>query len=547
MTFPRRFDDLRDKRVLLGALLVVTLLLYLPVVHNDFIHCWDDDYYVVGNIHVRSGLKLANVAWAFTTFEQYNWHPVTWLSHMLDCQLFGLNSGAHHYVNVLLHAANVLLLFWLLQQATSAVWRSFVVAALFAVHPLNVETVAWVAQRKSLLSAFFSLLMVAAYGWYVRRGGWRKYLVIVCAFVLALMSKPMAVSIPLLLLLFDYWPLKRLEELPFSRRWARLTTEKIPLFLLSALSCGLTGVAQRSGGSVVPLSVLPMSTRIENAVISYVIYIGKALWPTKLAAFYPHPASTLGYSLPLDEAIASAIILLGISGLTLWFRRAPYLAMGWFFFLTTLVPVIGIVQVGYQGMADRYAYIPCIGLFIAIVWGLAALVEDRRVVRVVLLLAALCVISGFAAATVHYLGYWQNGVKLFSQARVAWGRPDPYLEQLYGEALSSAGRVDEALQHYRESCVLGPRSEHCHYEIAQILFDRHQFREAIEEYQLALLFTGNRELALSCLNKSGEALMDLGDYRNAEAEFTTALQIDPNNATTLSLRQQAFDRIHQPR
>jgi hypothetical protein len=282
MSLPR----IDHKRVLLGALLVVvTLLLYLPVVHHEFISGWDDDDYVTGNMHVVSGLKGPNVVWAFTSFDMSNWHPVTWISHMLDCQLFGLNSGAHHYVNVLLHAANVLLLFWILQRATGGVWRSFVVAALFAVHPLNVETVAWVAQRKSLLSAFFSLLTVAAYGLCVRRGGWKRYLLVVGAFALALMSKPMAVSLPLLLLLFDYWPLRRHEDLPLSRRWGRLALEKLPLLLMSAISSVLTEMAQRSGGSVMQLAILPFSTRLENTVISYVAYIGKIIWPDRLATF----------------------------------------------------------------------------------------------------------------------------------------------------------------------------------------------------------------------------------------------------------------------
>jgi len=536
--FLPRIDDLRERRVLLGALLVVvTLQLYLPVVHHDFINGWDDDAYITKNIHVRSGLKLASIAWAFTSFEQSNWHPVTWLSHMLDCQLFGLNSGAHHYVNVLLHAANVLLLFWILQQATGAVWRSFLVAAIFAVHPLNVETVAWVAQRKSLLSAFFSLLTIAAYGWYIRRGGCRRYLLIVCAFGLALMSKPMAVSVPLLLLLFDYWPLKRFEELPFSRRWARLAAEKLPLFFMSAASSGLTEMAQRSGGSVMRLSVLSMSTRVENAIISYVAYIGKILWPAKLATFYP-----LAFSPPLGDVIASATILLGVSAMALYFHRARYIVMGWFFFLTALVPVIGIVQVGFQGMADRYAYIPSIGLFIAFVWGLGAVVEDMLITRVVLSFAALCLITGFALATVHYLGFWQNDAKLFSHARVALGRPNFWLEDLYANALYSSGRVDEALQHYRESCALEPRTEHCHYSIAHILLGQGQFRDAIREYQLALRFTANQDMAVLCLNESGAAMLQLGEYDAAQRSFAEVLMIDPGNATALRLREQTINR-----
>jgi tetratricopeptide (TPR) repeat protein len=533
-----RIDDLREKRVLLSALLVVvTLLLYLPVVHHDFIKLWDDDDYVTENIHVRSGLNLANVAWAFTSFEVSNWHPVAWLSHMLDCQFFGLNSGAHHYVNVLLHAVNVFLLFWILQQATKAMWRSFLVAAIFAVHPLNVETVAWVAQRKSLLSAFFSLLAVAAYGWYVRQGGWKKYLLIVCAFALALMSKPMAVTLPLLLLLFDYWPLKRLEELPFWRRWTRLTIEKLPLFVMSAASSILTEMAQGAGGSVMGLSLLPISTRIENAAISYVVYIGKLLWPVRLATYYP-----LRLSAPLGDAIASGAILIAISALALYFRRDRFLAVGWFFFLIALVPVIGIVQVGFQGMADRYMYIPAIGLLIALVWGIGGTVEHLPVARAFLSFVALCLIAGLGFATSRYLSYWQNGVTLFSHAEAAWGRPDFWLEQLYGNALFSESRIDEALQHYQESCAIQPRTEYCHYNIAHILFGRGQFRNAVREYQLALRYTASRDMALLCLNESGEALLQLGEYDEAQQAFDKALTINPGNVTTLRLREQVIQR-----
>lgn len=528
-------SEVQPKKIaLLGALLVfVTLLLYVPVVHHDFISGWDDDAYVTGNVHVRSGLKPANVAWAFTSLEQSNWHPFAWLSHMLDCQLFGLNSAAHHGVNVVLHAANALLLFLILYRATNATWRSFLVAAIFAVHPLNVETVAWLAQRKSILSAFFSLLTVAAYGWYVRRGGWKRYLLIVSAFGLALMSKPMAVSLPLLLLLFDYWPLERLEELPFRARWMRLVTEKLPLFGMSAASSWLTEIAQRSGGSVMRLSMLPIATRVENAIISYVSYIGKILWPAKLATYYP-----LALSPPLAEVIASAIILIVLTGLVLHFRRARYVVVGWLFFLIALAPVIGIVQVGFQGMADRYSYIPSIGLFIGLVWAAGAAVESMPTARVVLSVAAVCLVGVFATATVYYIQFWQNAVTLFSHARVAVG-PNFWLEDLYANALASSGRVDDALGHYKESCALQPRTEHCHYSIARILLSRGQFRDAILEYQLALRFTANPEIAVLCLNESGEAQLRLGEFDAARKSFTEALAIDPRNTTALRLQEEA--------
>jgi len=538
MQWAAQLDNLRERKALLGASLVMlVLLLYLPVVHHDFLRLWDDDAYVTDNPHVRTGLTLTNIEWAFTSFEQSNWHPVAWLSHMLDCQLFGLNPGPQHCVNVLLHAANVFLLFWLLHLATGTVWRSFFVAALFAVHPLNVETVAWIAQRKSLLSAFFSLLTVAAYGWYARRAGWQRYLVIVVLFALALMSKPMAVSLPPLLLLFDYWPLKRCEELPFGQRWARLTIEKLPLFAMSAASSVLTEMAQNAGGSVMKLSLLPITTRIENAVIAYVAYIGKILWPARLATYYP-----LQFSPPVGDAVASAAILLGITAAAIYFRRLPYIFVGWFFYLITMVPVIGIVQVGFQGMADRYTYVPAIGLFMALVWGLPAIVEKMPLARVALAFGGLAVITLLAVNTSRYIEYWKNPVSLFAQARSAWSAPDMWLEQLYGNALFSAGQTDEALQHYEASCAIQPRTEYCHYNIAHILAGRGQLIDAVREYQLALRYTANRDMALLCLDESGEALLRLGDYVGAQRAVGQALSIDPGDAAALRLRQQIIEQ-----
>ena len=306
-TFLDRFiDDLRKKPMLLCvALALVTLLLYGRVAHHEFLTL-DDASYVFQNVHVNTGLKLDNVIWAFTSFYSCNWHPITWLSHMVDCQLFGLNPGPQHMVSVFLHAANVLLLFLLLQKATGAVWRSFLVALLFAVHPLNVETVAWVAERKSLLCTLFSLLTIAAYGWYAQRPDLKKYLVVVVAFSLALMSKPMAVSLPLVLLFLDYWPLQRYEELRFGSRWTRLSMEKLPLLLMSAASSVVTIVAQRSAGAMANTTVVPLSLRLQNAVVSYVAYIGKTLWPAKLAIFYPLPE----HSLPWFDVVGSTVIFL---------------------------------------------------------------------------------------------------------------------------------------------------------------------------------------------------------------------------------------------
>jgi hypothetical protein len=535
--FERLIADLRQKPILLGALIVLaTLLLYGRVAHHEFV--FDDSVYVTKNIHVSTGLNLGNVGWAFASFEEGHWHPLTWLSHMADCQLFGLNSGAHHFVNVALHAANVLLLFWLLQRATCAVWRSFLVAALFAVHPLNVETVAWVSERKSLLSAFFSLLTIAAYGWYARRPDWKKYLVVAAAFALALMSKAMAVSLPLVLLLLDYWPLERYEDLAFRRKWVRLSLEKLPLLLLSAAGSAVAMVAMRSTGTAVGISALPLSVRLENAIVSYVAYLGKTVWPAKLAVFYPHPL----HSLRWPDVIAAAVILVAITMAVLYFHRARYLAMGWFLFVITLIPVIGIVQAGNQAMADRYAYIPCIGLFIIIAWGLGDIVTANAIPRVVPGVTALCLILAFAAATTRYLPYWQNGVKLFTQARIVAGRPDYFIEGALADAMAYAGRYDEAFQHYREACILFPNYAPCHYNMAEILFSRHQLQDALEQYQLAGSLTDRKGMKLLCLINSGKILLELGDYETAEVKFAAALQIDPNNSTALQLRQRAFNQ-----
>lgn len=532
----RSLAELCSKPALLGAILAVaTLLLYVRVVHHEFLD-FDDSQYVTKNVHVRNGLNLHDAAWAFTSFYAANWHPLTWLSHMADCQLFGLNSGAHHLDNVALHAANVLLLFWLLQRGTGAVWRSLFVAALFAVHPLNVETVAWVAERKSLLSMLFSLVTIAAYGWYAGRPDWKRYMAVVAGFSMALMSKPMAVSLPIVLLLLDYWPLERYENLSFRFRWLRLSVEKIPLLMMSAASCVVTVAAQRS--AIVDTGSLPLSIRLGNAIISYVAYIGKTLWPAKLAIFYPHPQQ----SLPWSDVIAAAVILAAITGAVLYCHRARYLLMGWLFFVITLVPVIGIVQVGRQAMADHYTYVPCIGLFIIIAWGVSDLVCVTGMPRVVALAAALCLVSGLAVATNRYLSYWENGVKLFTQASIIAGRPDPAIEAALGDSFVVDGRYDEAYQHYAQACLLRSADDVCRYNMAEILFHRHQLRDALEQYEIAQSLTHSRDMTLQCLINSGEILVDLGDYESAQIKLAAALQIDPTNSNALRLRERA---LHQ--
>ena len=529
-------DDFRQKPLLLAALLLLAVvLLYSPVSHYGFIQ-FDDFAYVSMNPHVRTGLNSANLRWAFTTFEVANWHPVTWLSLMLDCQIFGLDAPAHHLVNVALHAANVLLLFFLLQRGTGAVWRSFFVATLFAVHPLNVETVAWVAERKSLLCTLFSLLTIAAYAWNVRRPTWKRYLLVIAAFALALMSKPMAVTLPLALLLLDYWPFERYSGVPFLRKWWSLAIEKLPLFLMSAASAVMTMVAAHAGGAFAETAALPILFRIENAALSCVAYIGKTFWPARLSIFYPFPQ----FPLPLPNVIASIALLAAITLAVLYFHRSRYLVVGWMFFLITLIPVIGIVQVGRQAMADRYTYVPCIGLFVIIAWGLAELASASRTARVIAPIAALCFLIALATATTRYLNYWQDGVKLFTHASEVAVRPDLAIEEALADALVPAGQIDAAFQHYSNACELNPAYASCHYYMAEILYHRRQLQDALEQYQLAAKLAGNREMALSSLINSGRILLSLGDYHAASTNFAAALQIDPGNHQAAILSRQAL-------
>jgi protein O-mannosyl-transferase len=529
---------LRRKPWLLGlALIVGTLLLYGRVAHYDFL-IFDDKPYVTQNIHVNTGLKLENVIWAFTAFHEGNWHPVTWLSHMADCQWFGVKSGPSHLINVVLHCLNILLLFWLLRLGTGAAGRSFVVAALFAVHPLNVETIAWVAERKSLLSAFFSLLTILAYGWYIRRPGWSRYVAIVVAFALALMSKPMAVSLPLVLLLLDYWPLRRFENLSARPKWTKLSLEKLPLLLMSAASSIVTIIAQRSGGAMADATVVPLfSVRLGNTIISYVAYLGKIVWPSNLSVFYPHPERAW----PWPDVMAAAFILIAITAGVLRLRRERYLAVGWFWFLITLVPVIGLVQVGRQAMADRYVYVPCVGLFIIVAWGLCDLASAAAMPRAIPALAACGVILVLAAATNSYLPYWQNGVKLFTRAAEVASHPDYTIEEALGDAFSAAGQETEAYRHYGNTCTLVPNYPLCHYNMAGILFHRHQLRDALDQLEITLRLTNNKDIALSCLINSGEILMALGDSRTAQTRFAAALQIDPGNEMALRLQRLTFN------
>jgi protein O-mannosyl-transferase len=429
--FPEPLRSPRSQTLLLVFLLVLaTLLLYEPSLHNAFVN-YDDPGYITQNF---------NVAWALTATVEANWHPLTWISHMADVQFFGLNPAGHHLTSVLLHMLNVVLLFVLLLRATGFVWRSGVVAALFALCPLNVESVAWIAERKSLLSTAFLLLALLAYGWYVRHPGAARYLLVAALFALGLMAKPMIITLPFCLLLADYWPLQRIGApglhepgTPvFAGNLFKLTAEKIPLLALSLGSALVTVYAQRGGDALGSTVLLPLRLRINNAIYSYLAYIVKAIWPVNLAVFYPHPEN----SLKLWKVAAAAAVLLAISGLVWRYReKRRYLLAGWLWYVVALLPVIGIVQVGRQAMADRYVYIPFLGLFVIGVWLAAEWASDLRVSKSFVAAIALITLGGYAYASHIQIGYWRNSYTLFSHALQVTARSG-IAEDNFGAALT---------------------------------------------------------------------------------------------------------------
>ncbi len=397
------------------VLAAVTVFAFWGVRGNDFL-TYDDGVYVTENHHVQQGVNLQSIAWAFTTFHNSNWHPLTWISHMVDWSLYGRNPIGHHMTNVGLHAANAILLFLLLFYMTGYLGRAAMVAFLFAVHPAHVESVAWLAERKDVLCAFFCFAALLAYLWYLRRPSWKRFAWVVCAFACALMSKPMAVTLPLIMLLLDYWPLRRISFTNSSpAHWfpalSKLCLEKWPLFILSALSSIITFIAQRSGGSVILLQAFPLWVRISNAAISYCRYVRIAFWPHPLTAYYYHDRIHIA----LSAAMLSALALIFITAVCWRFRKTrPYCLFGWLWFLGTLVPVIGIVQVGLQAMAERYTYIPFIGLFIAVVWLLGDAVANSPRIRLAAQLLAVTVVAACVVTTQAQVKVWKNTVTLFS-------------------------------------------------------------------------------------------------------------------------------------
>ncbi len=515
-------------------LVVATLAVYGQLRNYQFIN-YDDNVYVYDNPQVQAGLTLQGLSWAFTTTRAGNWNPLTWLSHMLDCQLFGLNPGEQHLTNLVFHIANSLLLFLWLLYLTPSLGCSFMVAALFALHPMHVESVAWVAERKDVLSTFFWLLTMWAYVWYVRRQGWGRYLLILACFSLGLMAKPMLVTLPFVLLLLDYWPLGRLSLKGLAVAEASsapapgvalklLLWEKAPLFGLSALISVVTLHAQKEVGAL-STKTLPFTLRLANALVAYVSYLGKMLWPAHLAVLYPYP----GPNLPLWPAVAAGLGLAALSYLALrQARQHPYLLVGWLWYLGTLVPVIGLVQVGRQAMADRYTYVPFIGLFIAVVWGTAALAARWRAPRFLLPVGAGAVLSALAVCTWVQVGYWRDSITLYEHT-LQVTRRNPVIQNNLGEALAAQGKLVQAVAHYTEALRIQPDFTQAHYNLGVALGAQGKLAQAVTQYTKVLSL--NPDLA-AAHNNLGEILSMQGKLAQAVAQYKAALRLRPDLAVT---------------
>jgi len=524
--------------VLCLLLVGATLALYAPVAQNDFVN-FDDDVYIINNGHVRAGLTWDAVKWSFTTFEGGNWDPLTWLSHALDCELFGLHAAGHHLVSALLHALNVAILFWLLQTATGFTWRSLAVALLFGFHPINVESVAWAAERKNVLSMLFFLLAFAAYGWYARRPGVRRYSLVFLLYSLALMSKPQVITFPFLLLLWDYWPLGRVARLPingsqvdqhtekFSAQW--LVLEKVPLFLLSAADAVITVFAQRAGHALRTASEYSLLNRTENALISYVRYLDLAVWPAKLAALYPHPEKLFAV---WQVAGAAAILLLVTTAVLAGSRQQPAFLVGWLWFVGSMFPMIGLVQVGGHALADRFAYIPFIGLFVMVVWGASNWGERRGIAAEWMVGATALVLIALAVTTHRQIGYWRDSPTLWLRA-LAVTENNFLAHDTMARLLAEHGREEEAAVHLRAALAIKPNDVVALLNLGNYEYEHGNLPSAIGRYQFVATYAADRELKGAAYGNLGSAYRQLGQYQESRRCYEESLRLTPGRVMAI--------------
>ena len=576
---------LTKKQILLVCLLLTAaaIIAFQQLSQCDFIN-YDDDVYVTENIHIQDGITAQAIRWAFTTGYAANWHPLTWMSHMLDVQLFDLKPRWHHLTNLLFHIANTLLLFCIFHRMTKAPWKSAFVAALFAIHPLHVESVAWVAERKDVLSTFFWMLTMVSYIHYVEQPRLKNYLAIFIFFALGLMAKPMLVTLPFTLLLLDYWPLQRLEpkksaqelstrvneplyankrkgkssrnhtsgsgpapdsirgpvrtlpgmvkeEKPAAHKyqWAvvqPLLLEKIPLLALAALSCIVTYFVQQKGGAVGSIEEVSWDVRIANALVSYIIYIGKTFWPNNLAVFYPHPGS-----LPLWQPMGAGLLLIAVTvSVIRTAKRLPYLTVGWLWFTGTLVPVIGIVQAGAQAMADRYTYIPLIGLFVMAAWGIPELLKKWQPARFptprkeTLFASSSLVLLSLFIVTRTQVGYWRNSIALYGHSLKVAGPSDVILCNR-GVAYGKVGNHAQAIEDFDRAIEINPKDANAYQNLGVTYAKLGNHRQAIEDFDRAIEI--NPEYAEAYYNR-GFIYGKLGDFRQAISDYDRAIEINPD-------------------
>jgi protein O-mannosyl-transferase len=543
---PDRFGSI-DRREMLISLVLCLLVFapYWPVGDYGFIN-YDDTIYVTDNAHVQAGLTTEGLIWAFRDMKSSsNWHPITWISHMLDWQLFRANAGGHHWMNVIFHLINTILLFSLLRLMTGTLWRSACVAALFAVHPINVESVAWVAERKNVLSTCLGLLTLLFYVFYIRKPGWKRYLPVPAFFAFGLMAKPMLVTLPFLMLLLDLWPLRRfpihpstggspqpLEGSPHAPNrqitMSGLFLEKIPLLLMASGSMALTILAAQAGGALTTFTRFPLTVRLANSLHAYTAYIGKFFWPSDLAVFYPHPGNPA-----LWQTILSGMLIAAVTGLVLkQVRLRPYLFVGWFWFLGTLVPVIGLVQVGLQAMADRYAYLPLIGLFIMLVWGVVDFAGHSERCRMFgVFLFALLILAG-GVFTRYQLRFWESSSSLFTHALLVTEQNDIAHSNL-ARSLFQEGDLERAVSHYREAIRINPIYPNHYSNLGAVLVHQGKMEEAMIQYRKTLDLNPRHAGALFNM---GLAMESLKRWSEADAFYESVLREDPDYRFALRQR-----------
>jgi protein O-mannosyl-transferase len=509
-------------------LAVLTWIVFGQTLGHDFVN-YDDPKYVYENTKITSGLSISGIGWAFTHIHSENWHPLTTISHMLDCQLYGLKAGGHHFTNALLHAIAVILLFLTLQHMTGEFWRSAFVAVVFAIHPLHVESVAWIAERKDVLSGVFFMLTLLAYVNYVRAPSVTRYLTVVLVFAFGLMSKPMLVTLPCVLLLLDYWPLKRIRgqtsEIRRQENLLMLVAEKIPLIVLSAISSAITFLAQRH--AIGWTEQLPIRWRINNALATYVAYIWQMFWPANLAVFYPHSENRL----PLWEIVLALAVLIGITTAALALRKKrPYFITGWLWYVGMLVPVIGLVQVGWQGRADRYTYLPQIGLYILITWAVADFTASWRRQREILSVGAVIIIGVLGWRAWIQTSYWRDSETLFNHALAVTANNDVAQNNL-GIVLLQKGKLDEAISRLQTAVDLRPENAPAHNNLAKALLQKGQVADAMVHYRKLLEIQPEN---VETRNILGTVLIQQRRTREAIEQWREALAIQPENGNAMS-------------